>query len=809
MTTKAGTRCDNPTKPKPYMKTIRRVYLLTTLLFTALPTIAAQPPADTIRYAEEYAKVTGNGAWCWFSDPRAIYVDGKIYGGFVDNEGSIFAFRYDPLTGKRRQHKVYDKLHYDDHANPSVMALPDGRIALFFSAHGGTKDSPLYCAVSKRPGRIGEWDVQEIDPKMEGNLGVCYSNPVTLSAEGGRTYVFFRGRNFKPTYVYSDDTLRTWSEPTTIVVNDPGYGQEGRPYMKIATDGKDKIFFAFTDGHPRDRATNSIYFMMYSGGKLRKADGTVISGGLSQAVSPNRTDKVYDAAQTHDKAWIWDVAMDRAGNPVLVYARFSNRNNVHSYWYARWNGTTWENHKITDAGQWFPRNDQNNKNFVESENNYSGGVYLDHNDPKILYTSRPIDGIYEIERWTFNGPGKWQREAVTAQSERDNVRPYVVRDYPESAPSVMWAYNYKYPHFRAYSSALRINRKADGFSPRLDTAAVKRVANAVANRQLRDTEEHPFESHAARGWRNGVLYNGMFDWAEVSGKERYFRYLGKIFDKESWQLGNRMYNADDICVGQAYLDMYAKYRDPKMLVPAQARAEWILEHRPGENIDIRQGSSDRWWWCDALYMAPAVYSRLYAITGDKRFMAFADKEFKATYGHLYDKEEKLFLRDGKYIGQQEKNGEKVFWGRGNGWVMGGLVEILKTLPAKDKKYRPFYEGLFHEMSERVAGLQSEDGFWRASLLDPASYPGPETSGTGLFTYALAYGINSGLLEREKYLPAVERGWKALVSSVDTEGKVGWVQPVGQAPKHVEKKSNLTYGTGAFLQAAAEVYRLVR
>ena len=112
------------------------------------------------------------------------------------------------------------------------------------------------------------------------------------------------------------------------------------------------------------------------------------------------------------------------------------------------------------------------------------------------------------------------------------------------------------------------------------------------------------------------------------------------------------------------------------------------------------------------------------------------------------------------------------------------------------------------MSERIIALQGEDGFWRASLLDPTSYPNPETSGTGLFTYALAYGINSGLLEYEKYFPSVQRGWEALVASVDTEGKVGWVQPVGQAPQHAEKKSNLTYGTGAFLQAASEVYQLV-
>jgi rhamnogalacturonyl hydrolase YesR len=244
-----------------------------------------------------------------------------------------------------------------------------------------------------------------------------------------------------------------------------------------------------------------------------------------------------------------------------------------------------------------------------------------------------------------------------------------------------------------------------------------------------------------------------------------------------------------------------------MLTPLLARAEWVINHPPATNIDITKGKSDRWWWCDALYMAPAVYSRLYTITGDKKFMDFADHEFKATYQHLYDTEEKLFYRDANYLDKREANEEKIFWSRGNGWVIGGLAEILKTLPDDDKKYRPFYEQLFKEMSKRIAELQSEDGFWRASMLDPLNFPDPETSGTSLFTYALAFGINEGYLPKEKYLKNVEKGWKALVASVDTEGKLGWVQPVGQAPKRLEKKMNYVYGTGGFLKAAAELYKM--
>lgn len=186
---------------------------------------------------------------------------------------------------------------------------------------------------------------------------------------------------------------------------------------------------------------------------------------------------------------------------------------------------------------------------------------------------------------------------------------------------------------------------------------------------------------------------------------------------------------------------------------------------------------------------------------------FADTEFKATYNHLYDKDEKLFFRDSRYFGQKEANGKKVFWGRGNGWVIGGLAEILKTLPVDDTEYRPFYLQLFQEISERLAGLQSKDGYWHASLLDPESYPSPETSATGFIVYGLAYGVNQGYLPADKYLPVIEKGWKALVSAVEPNGKLGWVQPVGADPRKVTRDMTELYGTGAFLMAACEIYKM--
>ena len=776
---------------------------LSCMALLGLPQSAVAQDMTVYPYAEDYQVITRDGAWCWFSDPRAIYVDDKMFGGFVDKEGSIWAFCYDPSTCQSKQYKLFNKLDYDDHANPSIMALSDQRLVLFFSAHGGTKNSPIYYAVSKYPSDISSWEeVQEINPEMEGSLGVCYTNPVMLSDENNRVYLFFRGRDFKPTCIYTDD-LKTWSQPINLVRNDPGYGQGGRPYTKITTNHKDKIFFAFTDAHPRDRATNSIYFMMYKNGKICKADGTVVSETLGSII-PSQVDKVYDATRTFDKAWIWDISLDESEKPILVYARFSDRDNKHSYWYARWNGIKWENHKITDAGQWFQRTEYV-KEKPEYECNYSGGVYLDHENPNILYTSRPINDRFEIEKWTFTGgKQKWITEAITYQSEKDNVRPFVVRNHRGSQPSVLWMYNYKYPGFKAYDCAIRTDQEAKGFSSKWNKKDITIVADTVFRWVMKTYQKD--KNYCNQGWVSGVLYNGLFDWAEITDKKEYFDFMKRIFSRYYWQLGNRMYHGDDLCVGQVYLDMYAKYKQEKMWIPTKARIDWIIENPPIGNIDITKGVSDRWWWCDALYMAPAIFTRLYTLTGDKKYLKFAHKEYLDCYEHLYDKDEHLFFRDGKYLNAKDEKGGKVFWSRGNGWVLGGLAEVLKYLPEEDKKYRPFYEQLLQEMSEKIASLQREDGYWRTNLLNADIYPMPETSGTGLFTYAIMYGINQGILPADKYLPIVRKGWDAMVKAVNTEGKVGWTQMVAQKPGKVVKKDTRAYSVGSLLMIASELYR---
>ena len=218
-------------------------------------------------------------------------------------------------------------------------------------------------------------------------------------------------------------------------------------------------------------------------------------------------------------------------------------------------------------------------------------------------------------------------------------------------------------------------------------------------------------------------------------------------------------------------------------------------------------STQRWSWCDALFMGPTVWAKMANVTGKKKYLDFMYQEYKVSTDYLYDKDEDLYFRDSNYFTKKENNGAKVFWGRGNGWVFAGLPIIIRELPKKYEQ-KAYFETIFKEMASKLLKLQDTNGFWHASLLDPASYPNPEMSATAFFVYGFAWGINNGYLDKGTYLPAIIKGWKAMVSSVWADGKVGFIQPIGSDPKAVTKEMTEVYGVGGFLLAGTEITRMI-
>ena len=205
-------------------------------------------------------------------------------------------------------------------------------------------------------------------------------------------------------------------------------------------------------------------------------------------------------------------------------------------------------------------------------------------------------------------------------------------------------------------------------------------------------------------------------------------------------------------------------------------------------------------------MGPTVWAKMANVTGERKYLDFMFREYKATTDYLYSKEDHLYYRDSRFFIKTEANGARVFWGRGNGWVFAGLARYYQGT-SKDYEQKAYFVKIYKEMASKILSLQDEKGYWHASLLDPASYPNPEISATGFFVYGLAWGINHGYLDRKTYLPAVIKGWKAMAEAVWPDGKVGWIQPIGENPKNVTREMTEVYGVGAFLMAGTEMYKL--
>lgn len=331
-------------------------------------------------------------------------------------------------------------------------------------------------------------------------------------------------------------------------------------------------------------------------------------------------------------------------------------------------------------------------------------------------------------------------------------------------------------------------------SPKLKRAAILKAMKKVADWQLAHAE-----SHYNIDWTFAALYDGLLAASRTTGNKAYQDRVLKVAEANRWQLGPRFEHADDQAIGRTYLTLYAEDPKPERIGPTRERMDQLIlrSDDPKKNL---------WWWCDALYMAPPVLARLSVATKDPRYLDFMDREWWLTSGDLYDNTEHLFYRDDRFLTMREANGQKVFWSRGNGWVLAGLALVLQRMPA-DYHSRAKYVEQYRQMAERIAGLQQTDGLWRASLLDPGSYPNPEISGSAFFTYAMTWGINAGILDRKKYQPVVEKAWRAMLAHIYADGRLGSIQPIGGEPGKFKPSSSYVYGVGAFLLAGSELAQL--
>ncbi len=338
---------------------------------------------------------------------------------------------------------------------------------------------------------------------------------------------------------------------------------------------------------------------------------------------------------------------------------------------------------------------------------------------------------------------------------------------------------------------------AKDLSGSVKPADVRMAMKRVADWQMEKVKDKPTQD-----WTFATMYAGFMSASRTLKDPRYADYVKGVAEHFQWTLGPRRTHADDQAIGQSYLGLYELQKEPKRIAAMKTQFDEIMTGPDDPKKPV-------WWWCDALFMAPPVWARLSQVTGDAKYDAYMDHEWKVTDDLLWDKGEHLFFRDATYFEKREKNGAKIFWSRGNGWVMGGLVRVLEVLPKSDPSYG-FYETRLKEMAARVAALERPDGLWSPGLLDTADYALPEVSGSAFFVYAMAWGVNHHELDAKTYRPIVERAWKALVTEhIYADGRLGSIQPVGAAPGAFTATSSYVFGTGAFLMAGSEVAKLGR
>ena len=312
-------------------------------------------------------------------------------------------------------------------------------------------------------------------------------------------------------------------------------------------------------------------------------------------------------------------------------------------------------------------------------------------------------------------------------------------------------------------------------------------------------------------WTRGTYYEGLMALYKLKPDPDLLDYAIRWGEFHKWGLRNGITtrNGDDQCCGQTYIDLCLM--DP-------SKEERIRDIKSCIDSMLATDKIDDWSWIDLLHMAMPVFARLGAIYKDGRYfdrmyeMYMFTKTRHGTNG-LYNAEDHLWYRDKDFVPPyKEPNGKHCYWSRGNGWVLAALARTMDFLP-ENSAYKQELIRTFREMVDALVSCQREDGFWNVSLHDPSNFGGKELSGTSLFVYGIAWGLNNKILDG-KYLPIARKAWEGLVAScVHPDGFLGYVQGTGKQPSDsqpvgYDRIPNFEdFGLGCFLLAGTEMHKL--
>jgi len=330
-------------------------------------------------------------------------------------------------------------------------------------------------------------------------------------------------------------------------------------------------------------------------------------------------------------------------------------------------------------------------------------------------------------------------------------------------------------------------------------------------------------------WTRAVYYEGLMALNAIDPQQRYVDYAMRWADFHKWtpRNGVNTCDADDQCCGQTYVELlpYTQkdYKDLLSVVIANLDHQMVTPNSKKNAVAKLKNTEPPlygWWtWIDAIQMAMPLYMQIYKLTGDTKYRDHALKMYlwsrNTCGGGLLNVKEGLWWRDADYVPPyKEKDGKNCYWSRGNGWVYAALVRSMNQLSPKEKAFKTFKKD-FLLMSKALKNCQHSDGFWHVSLVSDVDYPHPEMTGTALFLYGMAWGIQQGFLKADEYRPACDKAWQALQSCLHKDGFLGWNQGTGKDPSAGQPVTFTSmpdfedYGTGCYLLGLSEYYKLLK
>lgn len=333
--------------------------------------------------------------------------------------------------------------------------------------------------------------------------------------------------------------------------------------------------------------------------------------------------------------------------------------------------------------------------------------------------------------------------------------------------------------------------------PAGDEALLKRNIVSIMKKVNDYTYKHPYIADD-RNWIRATYYTGVMALYKTTGDEAVLRQAMTWARKHQWEPGTEPFAANCKTCGQTYLELYMIKKDPAMIAKIRAYVD--------RRMALSEPPCEAWFYCDTLYVGPPTIAMLGHVTGEQKYYDYLHRVYWRVADHLLDKETNLFFRDKRFFTTKSPAGKKILWSRGNGWVIAGIPRVLEHLRKSDPNYDR-YVRLLQRMAASLAKVQGDDGLWRPNLADAAHVPGPDSSGTAFFCYAMAWGIRHKILDRAVYLPIVQRAWKGLAGAVGPSGKLGYVQRVDEQPHPATRDETGEYAVGAFLLAGSEMLKL--